>query len=137
MKKTDSEALKWAIKKYWREKSDESLASGLGMDVADVKSMREQMGYKRESLKDFTRRYLLDMPEKEKMEFVKRLPADLVWRMAEGSPATSGELTLNNEPIRIDITHQLLKIYGPEARTVLGGVSGDSKDLRLPSGSGE
>jgi len=126
MNKTDEAAVKWAIEKYWREKPDSELALGLKVSEATVKKMREQMGFDRDkkgktTLKEFARKYLLELSEEDKMDFIKRLPADLIWKMAEGNPATSGTLDINNEPIKIDITHQLKKVYGDTTHLIDSG----------------
>lgn len=118
MKKTDEDAIKWAIRKYWKEKTDAELATGLKVSEEKIKEMREDLGFARdtigkESMKDFARRYLLEMSEEMKTEFMKKLSPELIWKMAEGQPATTGSLEIGVEPIRIDISHQLLKVYGP------------------------
>ncbi len=124
MNKTDEAAIEWAIRKYWREKTDVELARGLStsrktVTEKEVKAMREKIGFKRdqvgkESLKQFAQRYLLEMSDEMKAEFMSKLPKELIWRMAEGQPATSGSLDIGVEPIKIDITHQLEKVYGPK-----------------------
>ena len=43
------------------------------------------------SLKTFAREYLESLPEEEKIEFLKTLPTEIVWKMSEGNP--SNELT--------------------------------------------
>jgi len=110
-------AVEWAIKKYGDKKSDNQIALGLNVDVEIVKQAREELGLHpqkgTESMKEFARRYLLEMSEPEKLEFIKQLDPDTVWEMAEGKAATTGELHISNEPQRIDITHHLLKVYGP------------------------
>lgn len=135
MQKTDEEKLKWAIEKYWREKSDIELADSLKTTIDEVQKMRETLGFKRESLKEFARRYLLQMSEKEKIEFIKSLPAEMVWKMGEGNPHSTSDLTTGGEPIRIDITNQLLKVYG-NLNTLRGGateVLTDGEGSQLPS----
>lgn len=135
MNKTDENAVKWAIEKYWREKTDKELALGLKVTETVVKKMREQMGYEREqkgktTLKEFARKYLLELSEEDKMDFIRRLPADLIWKMAEGNPATSGSLDIGVEPIKIDITHQLLKVYGTIPTITASSGSDDSEGER-------
>lgn len=44
------------------------------------------------SLKTFAREYLEALPEDEKVEFLRHLPQELVWRMAEGQPKQDTEL---------------------------------------------
>lgn len=135
MTPADSKAIKWAIKKYWQEKTDDQLAASLHTTPDVVTKMREELNLKgTESLKDYARRYLLEMSPADKKEFMRRLPADLIWKMAEGSPATTGDININQEPIRIDITHQLLKVYGPESSA---RVLEHSENIRLPERSGE
>ena len=38
------------------------------------------------SLKTFVKEYLEDLPDDEKVEFLKTLPSETVWKMAEGNP---------------------------------------------------
>lgn len=38
------------------------------------------------SLKTFAREYLEALPAEEKLEFLKHLPAEIVWKMSEGNP---------------------------------------------------
>jgi hypothetical protein len=57
------------------------------------------------SLKTFAREYLESIPDEEKIEFLRTLPSEMVWRMAEGNPTQDnkteikGEITLNQELI--------------------------------------
>ena len=138
MNKADTDAIKWAIKKFWRTKTDEQLATGLNTTTEQVTQMREEMGLKgNESLKDFARRYLLEMTEPQKREFMSSLSPELIFKMAEGNPATTGSLEISQEPIRIDITHQLLKVYGPTDGTVTARVLEDGEGSRIAAGSGK
>lgn len=45
------------------------------------------------SLKVFAREYLQSLPEEEKIEYLKTLPSEIVWRMAEGNPKQDTELS--------------------------------------------
>ena len=132
----DTAAIKLAIKKYWTTKTDEDLARSIPGTTPDtIRRMRLELNLKgTESLKDYGRRYLLEMSDAEKKEFMQRLPAELIWKMGEGQPATSGEITVNQEPILINITHQLQKVYGPR---IIDQVPGDGEGGRLTTGSGE
>ena len=135
MDKSTSSGIRKAIKDYWKIKTDAQLASSLRTTPDVITKMREELNLKgTESLKDYVRRYLLEMTEPEKKEFMQRLPAELIWRMAEGSPATSGDININTEPIRIDITHQLLKVYGPR---IIDTVPTNGEGSRLPERAGE
>lgn len=44
------------------------------------------------SLKTFAKEYLEVLPEEEKIEFLKHLPPEIVWKMAEGNPKQDTEL---------------------------------------------
>lgn len=48
---------------------------------------------KGKTLKEWAREKLMEMSDEEKEEFIKTLPKEIIWRMAEGNPAqdvTSG-----------------------------------------------
>ncbi len=100
MNKTDREAIEWAIKKYWRSKTDAELAKGLHTTEEVVNGMRKELGLEipkgSESLKEFARRYIMEMTEQDKKDFIKSLPADLVWRMAEGNPHSTEDTTVHH-----------------------------------------
>ena len=56
------------------------------------------------TLKEFARQVLMTMPDDEKLEFMKKLPPDVIWKMAEGNPAqdvTSGGEKINPSPIYV------------------------------------
>lgn len=133
MNKIDTEVIKFALKQT-PHLSDEQIAKDYKVSPADVALLRSPTS-KKETLKDYARRYLLEMTEEEKKMFIEKLPAEMVWKMGEGMPATTGTLDLNNtEPIRIDITHQLLKVYGPTSSPEMPQ---SSESSQLPAGSSE
>ena len=49
------------------------------------------------TLKEWAKEFLLELPDEEKLEFLKELPPEIVWKMAEGNPqnATEHSGTLN------------------------------------------
>lgn len=51
------------------------------------------------SLKTFAREYLEMLPDEEKLEFMKALPEELVFRMAEGNPKQDTDITTAGRPI--------------------------------------
>lgn len=56
----------------------------------------------RKSLKAFAKEFLETLPDDEKIEYLKTLPAEIVWKMAEGNPqtdVTSGGEKINPTPI--------------------------------------
>jgi len=134
-------AVEWAVKKYWKSKTDSQLARGLNVSEEEVVEMRQQLGLERpkgeESLKAFARRYLMEMSDVEKKEFMKSLSPELIFKMAEGNPHSSASMDVNVEPITVDITHQLLKTYGPELGTSPVKVLEHSEGGGLPEGAGE
>jgi len=115
------------------------IATLAGVSEQEVVTYRNKTTAKgTETLKQYAARYLLEMTEEDKRAFIKKLPEEMVWKMAEGSPATTGSLDLiNTEPIRIDITHQLLKVYGPTSQTSITALPPNSETNRLPERSGE
>lgn len=38
------------------------------------------------SMKTYAKNYLKNLSDKEKLEFLKGLPKDIIWKMAEGNP---------------------------------------------------
>lgn len=65
-------------------------------------------GYK--SLKTFAREYLESLPDDEKVEYLKTLPSEMVWRMAEGNPSTATDITSGGKPI-IQISSEIASKY--------------------------
>lgn len=51
------------------------------------------------SMKTFARDYLAALPDEEKVEFLRILDPDLVWKMAEGAPQTDTDITSGGKPI--------------------------------------
>lgn len=52
---------------------------------------------KGKTLKTFAREYLEALPDEEKVKYLATLPAEIVWKMAEGNPAQ--DMTSGGEPI--------------------------------------
>lgn len=55
---------------------------------------------KGKSLKTFAREFLESLPDDEKVEYLKGLDPDLVWKMAEGNPTNENEHSLTPETIK-------------------------------------
>ncbi len=100
MDKKDAQAIEWAIKKYHKTKSDEWIAEKLGHEESVVRETRKEMGLElpkgNESLKEYARRFIMEMNEEDKRQFVKSLPPELVWRMAEGNPHSTEDSTVKH-----------------------------------------
>lgn len=54
---------------------------------------------KGKSLKTFAREYLESLPDDEKVEYLKTLPTEIVWKMAEGNPKQDADITSGGEKI--------------------------------------
>ena len=48
---------------------------------------------KGKSLKEYSREYLANMTEEERIEYLNGLDRDLIWKMSEGNPASTQEIT--------------------------------------------
>ncbi len=57
---------------------------------------------KGKTLKEFARSLLMEMNDEEKREYLKTLPRDIVWKMAEGNPHNTGDVSLNIIPTPLD-----------------------------------
>lgn len=55
---------------------------------------------KGKSMKDFAREYLTYLTDDERMEFLKGLPKEIIWRMAEGNPESASNINIET-PIPI------------------------------------
>ena len=51
------------------------------------------------TLKEWVRNKLMELDEEERVAFLKTVPRDVVWRMAEGNPATNADITSGGKPI--------------------------------------
>lgn len=65
---------------------------------------------KGKTLKEYVREKLLSMPEEEREEFLKQIPKEMIWKMAEGMPKQETETEMKGE-IHIDISETLAKKY--------------------------
>lgn len=53
------------------------------------------------SLKTWVKNRLASMSEEERMDFLKGMNKDIIWRMGEGNPDTKNDITTNGESITI------------------------------------
>lgn len=58
---------------------------------------------KGKSLKTFAREFLESLPDDEKIEYLKTLPADIVWKMAEGNPDTNTDITSGGQSLVVNV----------------------------------
>ena len=54
---------------------------------------------KGKTLKEFAREFLMSMDDDKKLEFLNSLAKDIVWRMAEGNPHNTEDLTSGGKPL--------------------------------------
>ena len=54
---------------------------------------------KGKTLKEYAREYLMNLPDEEKMDYLSTLPKDVVWKMAEGNPHNTQDLTSDDKPL--------------------------------------
>mgnify|MGYP003971495863 CR=1 FL=1 len=52
------------------------------------------------TLKTFAREYLESLPDEEKVEYLQTLPAEIVWKMAEGNPANETDIKSNGKELQ-------------------------------------
>jgi len=68
------------------------------------------------SLKTFAREYLESLPEEEKIEFLKTLPSEIVWKMSEGNPHQDNSHTgAGGGPIQILIPQEVAAAFNLNA----------------------
>lgn len=58
---------------------------------------------KGKTLKEFAREYLLQLPDDEKIEYLASLPPEIVWKMAEGLPHQTTDITSGGEKLPVPI----------------------------------
>ena len=88
------------------------------------------------SMKDFARDMLSKLTDDERMEFLKGIPKDVIWRLAEGNPAQDSETKIKVEvPIPILDVVEMKAIEGVVSHHDKLGVSSDSDDDTPPTPS--
>jgi hypothetical protein len=63
------------------------------------------------TMKEFARKFLMGMTNAEKIEFMNSLPGEVVWKMAEGQPHQTTDLTSAKE--KIEFTVKLTDDHAP------------------------
>ena len=59
---------------------------------------------KGKTLKEFAREMLMSMPDEEKLEYLKKLPPEIVWRMSEGNPHNTQDVTSEGKALKSAIS---------------------------------
>lgn len=78
---------------------------------------------KGKSLKEYTREMLAAMDDDERQEYLKGLPKDIIWKMAEGNPENKTDITTKGEKLSID-DEQFNRIIRARAAKLGGEESG-------------
>jgi hypothetical protein len=63
---------------------------------------------KGKTLKEWMREKLLGMTEEQREIFLKDIPKDMQWRMAEGNPANATDITTKGKPI-IELAKEIIE----------------------------
>lgn len=63
---------------------------------------------KGKTLKEFAREYLMNLPDDEKLAYLKTLPQEIVWKMAEGNPHNTQDTKTDMDIKGIPILSSLL-----------------------------
>lgn len=70
-----------------------------GRIVAGSASLHPAGRPKGKTLKEFAREMLMSMSDEEKLAYLKQLPPEIVWRMSEGNPHTTTDVTSDGEKL--------------------------------------
>ena len=54
---------------------------------------------KGQTLKEFVREYLMSLDDEAKLEYIKEIPKDMVWKMGEGNPKQDTDITSKGEAV--------------------------------------
>lgn len=73
-------------------------------------------GRPRNTLKDYLRRKINDMSQEEMEEFLKQVPMDLQWKMAEGNPHNETDITTGGDKIMY-MPSEMLEKHGVPSTT--------------------
>ena len=72
----------------------------LGRLVAGSPSLNPHGRPKGQSMKEFAREFLMAMTPEEKGNWLKGLSPEIIWRMSEGNPHTTTDLTSGDKPLQ-------------------------------------
>lgn len=51
------------------------------------------------TLKEFAREYLISLSDEDKLAYLATLPKEIVWKMAEGNPHNTSDMTTNGKDL--------------------------------------
>jgi len=58
---------------------------------------------KGKSMKEYAREYLASMTDEERMEFMNGIPKVDIWKLAEGNPHTTSDITSDGEKLQAGV----------------------------------
>lgn len=64
------------------------------------------------SLKEFAKKYLRELDDDEKLEFMKGLSKDIIWKMGEGAADTKSDITSGGKALPTPIVNVISKDHG-------------------------
>jgi len=67
---------------------------------------------KGKTLKEWAREKLLEMTDEERLLFLKTMPRDIIWKMAEGMPAQAGKMSVTGEIKIVESSKEGIEKYG-------------------------
>lgn len=84
---------------------------------------------KEKTLKEWVRKYLANLNDEGRKEFLKRVNLELAWKMAEGNPGT--DITTGGEPVKTFSEESIYRI----AERIVGrkGSNSDTSDEKKPN----
>lgn len=60
------------------------------------------------SLKEYAKRYLMEMSDEEKIDFLKGLNKIDIWKQAEGNPQSNTDITTKGDKIESNVVPELI-----------------------------
>ena len=57
---------------------------------------------KGKTMKEWAKDYLAKLPDEDKYKFLSGLPKEVIWKMAEGNPHSTGDVVVREKPIPLD-----------------------------------
>lgn len=71
------------------------------------------------TLKEFAREYLIGLTDEDKLSYLATLPKEIVWRMAEGNPHITSDMTTNGKDLPSPILGYVQSSHSNSKDTIL------------------
>ncbi len=69
------------------------------------------------SLKEYAKKYLQELDEEEKQEFMQGLSKDIIWKMAEGNPKQDVESNVQGE-LKVVVPQSVVNAFNIDAHSI-------------------